>query len=360
MLPATGKDNRQLSSTANNPALNGHGFLDLLAKDGIALEETNKYGQGLVQVQKTNFAPRIGFAYQASPKMVARAGFGLFYNTFDNQGYGPNIGENYPFVFNFNYQQQNLGTPSVTPISGGSPWAGCATAGPGGTATLSSGLSCVAFTPLDVNAQGLSFQGMQFNYHTPTTISANLTLQYSLTRTLSAQTAYVYTRANHLQIGPGTNNVTAILPAGASTATMPSRFQTSGMVRVTSSPPEPATTTPCKPSLNSSTGMGCNSLSPTPGQRPWAMIKTSSTEAVSQGYRAPHVPGYGVGYDYGPLNYDIRNVFHASGGYELPFGTGKKYFGNANKLENGVVGGWSANVISGLQGGQPQTFSCPT
>ena len=96
LLAATGKDNRQLSSTANNPALNGHGFLDLLAKDGIALEETNKYGQGLVQVQKTNFAPRIGFAYQANQKLVARAGFGLFYNSFDNQGYGPNIGENYP------------------------------------------------------------------------------------------------------------------------------------------------------------------------------------------------------------------------------------------------------------------------
>ena len=29
--------------------------------------------------------------------------------------------------------------------------------------------------------------------------------------------------------------------------------------------------------------------------------------------------------------YDIRNVFHVSGGYELPFGTGKKYFANASK-----------------------------
>jgi hypothetical protein len=165
LIPATGKDNRQLSSTANNPALNGNGFIDLLAKDGIALEETNKYGQGLVQTQKTNFAPRIGFAYQANQKLVARAGFGLFYNSFDNQGYGPNIGENYPFVFNFNYQQQDLGIPSVSPISGGSPWTGCGTAGPGGTATLNAGLSCIAFSPLDVNAQGLGLQGLQLGCH---------------------------------------------------------------------------------------------------------------------------------------------------------------------------------------------------
>src|SRR5580698_2767616 len=41
LIPATGKDNRQLSSTANNPALKGNGFLDLIQKDGIALQSTN-------------------------------------------------------------------------------------------------------------------------------------------------------------------------------------------------------------------------------------------------------------------------------------------------------------------------------
>ncbi len=359
LLPATGKDNRQLSSTANNPALNGNGFLDLLAKDGIALEQTNKYGQGLVQVQKKNFAPRIGFAYQANQRLVARAGFGLFYNTFDNQGYGPNIGENYPFVFNFNYQQQNLGTPSVTPISGGSPWAGCATGGPGGTATLSSGLSCVAFTPLDVNAQGLGLQGMQFNYHTPTTISANLSLQYSLTRTLSAQVAYVYTRANHLQIGLGTNNVAQLLPAGANTNNAVP-FPDFGHGSQYTATVGTSNYNALQTKLEQQYGNGLQFLVTYTWSKTLGDDEDELNGGSVQGYRAPDVPGYGVEYDYGPLNYDIRNVFHASGGYELPFGTGKKYFSNASKLENGVVGGWSVNVISGLQGGQPQTYSCPT
>ncbi|MGB9416279.1 MAG: carboxypeptidase-like regulatory domain-containing protein, partial [Acidobacteriaceae bacterium] len=103
LIPASGKDNRQLSSTANNPSLNGQGFLDLLAKDGIALGSTNKYGNALVQTQKYNFAPRAGFAYQATSKLVARGGIGLFFNAYENQGYGPNIGENYPFVYNFDF-----------------------------------------------------------------------------------------------------------------------------------------------------------------------------------------------------------------------------------------------------------------
>jgi hypothetical protein len=364
LIPATGKDNRQLSSTANNPALNGNGFLDLLAKDGIALEETNKYGQGLVQTQKTNFAPRIGFAYQANQKLVARAGFGLFYNSFDNQGYGPNIGENYPFVFNFNYQQQDLGIPSVSPISGGSPWTGCGTAGPGGTATLNAGLSCIAFSPLDVNAQGLGLQGLQFNYKTPTTIAANLSFQYSLTRTLSAQVAYVYTRGNHIQVGVGTNNVTTLLPAGAPTNnTFPNNEV-------------PFPDFSHGSSYNASVGTSnYNSLQTKLEQQygnglqflvtyTWSKTLGDAQDLLNggslQGYRAPDVPGYGPEFDYGPIDYDIRNVFHASGGYELPFGTGKKFFSNANKLENGVVGGWSANVISGLQGGQPITYSCPT
>jgi Carboxypeptidase regulatory-like domain len=359
LLPATGKDNRQLSSTANNPSLAGNGFLDLLAKDGIALEETNKYGNGLVQVQKMNFAPRIGFAYQASPRLVARAGFGLFYNSFDNQGYGPNIGENYPFVFNFNYQQQNLGIPSVTPISGGSPWAGCSTAGPGGTATLSAGLSCVAFTPLDVNAQGLAFQGMQFNYKTPTIISSNLTVQYSLTRTLSWQGAYVYTRGNHIQIGPGTNNVSQLLPAGAST-TNEVPFPDFGHGSSYTISAGTSNYNAFQTKLEQQYGNGLQFLVTYTWSKTLGDYEDQLNGGSLQGYRAPDVPGYGPEYDYGPIDYDIRNVFHASGGYELPFGTGKKYFSNASKIENGVVGGWSANVISGLQGGQPVTFSCPT
>ena len=45
----------------------------------------------------------------------------------------------------------------------------------------------------------------------------------------------------------------------------------------------------------------------------------------SQGFRAPDVPGAGIHYDYGLASFDIRNVFHFSGGYELPFGKGKRY-----------------------------------
>ena len=102
IIPASGKDNRTLSTTADCLTVFASctGFVNLLAQDGITLLQTNRWGQGLLQTQKTNIAPRVGFAYQVNPKLVARGGFGLFFNSFENQGYGPNIGENYPFVFN--------------------------------------------------------------------------------------------------------------------------------------------------------------------------------------------------------------------------------------------------------------------
>ena len=86
-----------------NPANLSPSFTTLLAQDGIGLVIGNKYGKGLGNSQKDNFAPRFGFAYQVTPKLVARGGFGIFYNGFENRGFSPNLGENYPFQFNFQF-----------------------------------------------------------------------------------------------------------------------------------------------------------------------------------------------------------------------------------------------------------------
>jgi hypothetical protein len=117
---------------------------------------------GLVQNQKANFAPRVGFAYQATPKLVVRGGFGIFYNSFENQGYSPNIGENYPFAYKFQYSQSSLPRHQgcfALELRGYAVWASCATAGPGGTVTMGAGLSCMSFSPLLVDARGLGLGG---------------------------------------------------------------------------------------------------------------------------------------------------------------------------------------------------------
>ena len=356
LIPASGKANRQLSSTANNPSLNGQGFLDLLAKDGIALGSTNKYGKVLVQTQRTNFAPRAGFAYQVTPKLVARGGIGLFFNSFENQGYGPNIGENYPFVYNFDFK----GTTDSAPFSTGpNPYGTCATAGVGGSAPITTGLSCAAFTPLAVNAAGLSLQGLQFNYQTPRTLSTNLTFQYALTNNMSAQVGYVLTDGSDLQEGIGNNQVSQLLPANVSTTPyvpFPDFSQGASYQRTIGS----SIYNGLQMKLEQQFSNGLTYLITYTYSKTLTDAGDLLNGGSTNGLRAPWVPGFGPRFDWGLASFDIRNVFHLSGGYELPVGKGKKFAGNSSEITNAVIGDWSINWIATLQGGQPLSLSCPT
>jgi hypothetical protein len=373
IIPATGKDNRSLSTSGTCQGVGCVGFVDLLAQDGITLDQTNQYGQGLLQTQKTNYAPRLGAAYEFSRKFVARGGFGLFFNSFENQGYGPNIGENYPFVYNLSYgPTANPADPSISsqvaPINYNSPYAGCATAGPGGTASLETGFSCIPLTPTAVNSVGLGLQGLQFDYQTPRTYSANLTLQYSITRTLSATGSYVYTHGSDLQGGVGYQNVTQILPAGISTGK--------------GCPYATFAESSCVPFVD----FGGGSYQATYGVSSYHGLQTKLEEQYANGLtflltytwsktlsdagdllnggstgslRAYNVPGLGPKFDYALADFDLRNVIHFSGGYQLPFGKGQKYM-NQGGVSNAILGGWATNWILTLQGGQPINFGCPT
>jgi hypothetical protein len=363
LLPKTGKDSRALSSTAANPSLAGEGFLDLLAKDGITLDETNQYGRGLQQVQKNNFSPRVGLAYQITPKLVVRSGFGIFFNSFENQGYGPNIGENYPFVYNFSYSPQvPAGSPQglqgVSPIGYNTPWSNCATASAGGTYTLESGLSCVAFSSADVNAQGLGLQGAQFNWITPRTLSANLTTQYSLTNSMTLQVAYVLTRAEHLQIGTGTNNVSQILAYNASTSNaVPFPDFSHGMSYQTTV--GDSTYHGLQTKIEEQFKNGLSYLFAYTFSKTLSDAGDLLNGGTTGGFRAPSVPGLGYKFDRGLADFDLRQVIHFSGGYQLPFGKGKMFLNNSGKVADDLLGGWSVNWIATLQGGQPLNFGCP-
>jgi carboxypeptidase family protein len=59
--------------------------------------------------------------------------------------------------------------------------------------------------------------------------------------------------------------------------------------------------------------------------------------------------------DWGPSNFNVRNRFAANFGYELPFGSGKAYLSQANRLVNALAGGWQVNGIFTAQSGFPFT-----
>ena len=236
--------------------------------------------------------------------------------------------------------------------------------GRGGTATFDSGFSCIALNPTAVNAAGLGLQGRQFNWVTPRTLSANLTFQYAITRTLSAQVAYVLTDGMNLESFIGANNVTAILPQGSSTTISPAlgglAFPDFASNASYASTIGASIYNGLQTKLEQQFSNGLNFLL----TYTWAKGLSDAGDLLNggsvNGYRAPEVPGFGPRFDWGLADFNIKNVVHFSGSYNLPFGTGQHFAGNANKAENYLIGGWSGNWIMTFQGGQPISLGCPT
>ena len=344
LYPNNGKNQALLQSTPE--------FTSLLAQDGIALKYLDNFG--LSNVQNNNFGPRVGLAYQVNPKLVMRTGFGMFYNSFENAGYGPNIGENFPFQFTINPPAPNGSSPIPLNNASGS---NCSPA-----ATLEVTYSCISLVPSQVDVHGLGPQGLQYNFITPYTLGWNFTLEYELTPSLTATVAYVGDGSRHLIAGGASNSYTFI-----------ELDPTATVCGVGGIAPFP--------------DFGCNdSIQDTQGNSNYSSLQTSLEKrfsnglnflatytwqhcrgdggdelngGVNEGHRAVALPGFGIQGDYQNCDYQIFNVFHFSGGYQLPFGHGQKYLTSASGALNQVVGGWQSIWNLVVEGGQPITINCP-
>lgn len=79
----------------------------------------------------------------------------------------------------------------------------------------------------------------------------------------------------------------------------------------------------------------------------------------STSYRAPLVPGFGMKGEYGNLSFESQNVLHAGGTWQIPFGSGRRFWNHRGLLDV-VAGGWNLNGILTYQSGQPVTIGCVT
>jgi len=320
-------------------------FAALTALDGIAVSCSSNPTLSLVQ--NTNFAPRVGFAYRVTSKLVARGGYGIFYGALSNIGYGPNLGENYPFQFSFSF----FNPDAVHPIKYASD---------GNVATLEEGFLGIPLTPTLVNASGLSLVGRQYNYQTPYDEGANFTLQYQLSPNQTAQLAYVGTFGRHLDVGPTTNATSEILPNGSNPQNyVPFPDFSRGSTYEATDGSSYYHSLQFNYERRFAGGfslLGNYTLSKCRSDFNGGLLGVNVGGA---GYRAPYLSGFGIQADYGLCDYDMTNVVHVSGIYQLPFGNGKHFAGSAHGVANAIVGGWSANWILTLRDGMPFNIGCP-
>jgi hypothetical protein len=304
-------------------------FRTNLARDGIELVYTDEFGSGLGKMPKNNFAPRVDAAYQLGEKYVMRAGYGLFYGAFENRGGNPSLGYNYPFQFTLVYQSPNDTAPGRLPD--------------GSLMTLDS-RTRIVLDPLNVNANGLTLRGVEFDYKTPKYHNYNVMLQAELPGQHAVEVGYVGTRGDNLETFTGMNNVLRLLPPGTNAQPhiqWPDFARGSLLVRTVGVSSYDSLQVKFQRRYHKGLQF---LLSYTLGE-----AKTNAGDSLSGGnvggLRAPDVVGWDLENDIGLSGFHTKHAFVFSGNYDLP-GSGP------------IFGGWRTNWVLSIYSGQAQTINC--
>jgi hypothetical protein len=186
------RDNRHASFDLN-PNSPTYGTI-VLARDGDHVTET------FSDLDKNNFAPRIGFAWQATDKTVVRGSGGIFYGGFGFYAVGQTTAASPPFFL-------NIAFPSPTNAARS-------------TLVLSEGYPADALSP--ARAVNPAVGAQLRNYPYPTVYQANLTIEQEIIGGFVGAVSYVSNSTTHLngQIdmnapipGPGAVNPRRPFPA---------------------------------------------------------------------------------------------------------------------------------------------------
>ncbi len=339
----------------------GNGGFANLSQGVVRVAGFGPYGlDGGIKSSLGGFAPRIGIAYQMRPKTVVRLGYGRSY---DIGVFGSNFGhavtQNLPVLVH-----QTLNANDINPLnvngnvpvyqmdsSTGPTKASFPVAGADGTIPLRGPLNNVD-PRIRPTKQRVASVDMW-----------NATVQHQLTSTMTLEVSYLGNKGSHGFAGNGpTYNVNQKSMVGYGTIAPDQRrpffnkFNYPGFI-------DPATGTTlmcCSADLGNYFGMDASSN--------YNALQIKGEKRISQGLqfvshytfsRARFYDGNYFGVDpkiaYGPMNVNRNHVWVTNILYELPFGKGKKYMGDANTLMDYVIGGWRLTSTTNWSGGLPWT-----
>jgi hypothetical protein len=333
IIPARRRDDPRVSQA----------FINGLAASGIELVYTDEFGSGIGRVQKSNFGPRFGFAYQFMNKFVLRGGYGIYYGGFENRGGNPSLGYNYPFQFDFTIRSPNESQPITYPD--------------GSLGTLERGLLGVPLDPSQVNPNGLNLRGIEFNYKTPYTQGYNLIVQYGLSSHNSVEVGYVASLGRHIETFVGTNHIHTILPPGQNLNAQnyvpyPIFARASSLASTIGNSHYHA----LQSKFQRRFSKGLDALV----SYTWSKTLTNAGDLLSNGgaggFRGPGV--IWIRDEMARASFDVRHGLVFSGNYDLPIGKGKAFLNGLSGIGEAILGGWSTNWVFSYYTGQPQIIGC--
>jgi hypothetical protein len=277
------------------------------------------YGKSLVNPDLTDFGPRVGFAYAATPRIAVHGGFGMSYVHYTRAGSGDILAINAPNALFVSVTQPKPGTAGYRTVDQGFP-VGLAT-------TFNPKTDNITYIPKNTRD---SYAEDFF-----------LSVQNQLAKNILLDIAYVgnhgvklqgFLNANQINPNAGFTRPYANWPSDITAAVnafwsqyhaLQVRYEQRSVAGLTL--------------LNSFT---------------WSHSLDNASASLEGNTPSPQ-DGNNIAADYAQSDYNLPIANITSLVYDVPVGKGKQFLGQSNGLVNTLVGGWQLSGINTMQAGTP-------
>ena len=290
---------------------------------------------GIQQMNWANLAPRIGIAYQLTPKTVIRTGYGWAYSlgTFGTS-FGHNVTQNLPVLANQQLNAPN-GFSNVFTLAQGPPTLPAFNVSSSGTLPCPIGIDCKV-RPTDMRL--------------PRTEMYNFTVERQLSTKLSVSAGYVGNVGRHAFLLPSGQQVNvnqaAFVPGVSNTNLLKPYYQKFGWTQ------------------NIDYYCDCangryDSLQMQATMRNYAGVTLQFNYTFQRGLGDNGDDAYTFMYNR-PLGYgDAPGMSHhlitIAENWEIPVGKGRHWGSNMSRAADWIVGGWVINGVTTYTSGRPFT-----
>jgi hypothetical protein len=281
-----------------------------------------------------NFGPRLGVAYQLTPKTVVRMGYGRSY---DIGVFGSIFGH---------AVTQNLPVLAVQNNNAPTQFANVFSLATGPTALLLPAVPSDGLLPLP---DGIFARSRPNRMRLPRLDAYNLTVQHQLTNSLSAELAFVGNNghgfyANNPELNVNQPSIVGFA-SGVSQSQRRPYFARYGWTQEIDSfgNDAPGYYDALQAKLDKRFTNGVQFV----GHYTWSKNLTHDHTYYNID---PQV-------NYGPDDFNRKHVFSFSAVYDLPFGKGRRFMGGANRALNLLVGGFQLNSTTNWSSGLPWSAS---
>ncbi len=312
-------------------------------------------GRTSLQAPKYNIVmPRVGFSWQLRPNTVLRGGIGMFTSTWSEDTYGGGMGSAFGSNGNLNDTSKTNGLCPVVNIDSGTTTPntqdpGCGVISGGfdyNSKTVAQAYVTAPNTPWAQNGNGPGYN----EYHTPvpTNYQFSLAVEQEFLTNWVASLAYVGNHGDHLNTGSvDINQVPANLLGQGPSATPYPLFGNIG-----------GSTNNAVSNYNALQAVLTKRMSyglQLSTNYTWSHFlddMDSSGWGSREGWQN-YQNAYDISQMYSNSNFDIRQMFKGEVVYELPFGRGKMFMNNDNRVLDEGLGGWHLSSTYIAEGGTP-------